>query len=277
MDPTLTSQSGPSDESSPSIETAVDNLLAGIDQQEEGAESPAPEKDIWAQLDELDPDEVMRKSRKIAGKVGELADRQARARAQVLADEIRENERKAEDERKKKLEKRTLLKSDPDAFLAKAEEEFDQEDETEAEQAAREKTSKAVWTEVDAAFTSYFYELPPEVQQKLGGRTYQGTPGQARLAFLKDVTEALAEVETSKRVQAETKKLTDRIRAETLEALRKDDLTKQNGQDPVSSGNGGVPPAGALTSQEFQRNRGSREWRIANKDRINAWLAAGSP
>lgn len=209
--------------------------------------------DWRAVLDGVDPEELL-KHPKIAGRLGDLAEKRARAlREQVR----REVEAEMEAQRLRKLRD-----EDPFAF-AQADREREQQLVQQARQAEQ---GTAVLARVQQDLASYVTEhFPKDVVEKLAGKTYPGDYGQGMAAYIRDLTEATR----AHQEEAQRKALEPAIRKQVLAELNGDTSPE------VAAGGTAAVSSGPVTQQEWNRNKSSRAWRMANRARINAGLTQG--
>jgi hypothetical protein len=214
------------------------------------AGAPTQPEDIWQKLAELDPDELLRRHPRLAGKVGEIADRLYRRR-------LMEEERRRQEE-----EKRRLREEDPFRYV-----ELEKQQEEEQQRLAQ------LVAEIDTnVLGRLFAEAPEPVQRKLSGKSYLHLPPyEARVAYLKDLLDAWREHEMTERLTQERQRLSRELR----EALRKELLGELNGREPAPDTTGGAPAGGFITQEEWDRHRHDPAWRRANRERINASIARG--
>jgi hypothetical protein len=252
----VTGQQAPQPNSQPSPQPAETRSEAPAGSPSPSQTPTLDDDTFWRRLDEVDPDEVIRRSRRLAGKVGSEADRLADKRLQ---------QRQVEETRRKAIEDRRRLRDeDPLGYV-----EREKQEEAEAERL------QAMWGEVDAALVNNLWKkLPEAVQSKLGNKTYAGSPAESRVAFIEDVLETLAEMrstEAVRKAEADWNSKLKQARKDATEAGRLDALADANADDSPDTG-GGVPAAGALTWGEYQRHRGDAAWRKANSTRIEQFL-----
>ncbi|MDQ1307677.1 MAG: hypothetical protein QG671_3510 [Actinomycetota bacterium] len=230
-------------------------------------QSPTPDVDYWKWFETVDPEEALRRSRRLAGKVGELADRQARERQARW-----EAEREA---REKEAELKRLRDEDPFKYV-------ERQKEIEAEQ---EQAKKAVETSMSAAdnlLMAMWNRLPPEVQTTLANKRYEGDAATSRLAFIDDVVEQLSERKATERNkkekaawEAEQKQLLAKREREVAEAARKEALGSVNGSEPTPDVGGGQPLNSLISQDEFDQNRRNPRWVSEHIDKINESVRHG--
>lgn len=227
-------------------------------------------------LEDLDPDEAIRTNRKLAGKVGQLAEQLAIKKAEELRAKEREQEaadKKKADEKAERERLRKLRDNDPYAF-AEADREREEAEEAaakaEAERTAEADREARAWQSVDNMLLGFFEKLPDSIKAKLADKEYDGDPLEARLAYLNDVADALADTRLEPKVQAAIT-----AREKELEAaIRKKVFGDANADDELDSGSG-TPAAGALTQAEWNQRRGDSQWRRDNRERINEAIRSG--
>lgn len=234
---------------------------------ESPAATPTPdEAAYWQWLQGRDPDELLARHQRLAGKIGEKADKLAQKRVA---------EQRAQDEaRRQEEERRRLRDEDPYKYA-----------ETEREREAEQAKANAFLSEVDQMLYSLHGELPPDIQQTLGGKQYSGnSPWESRTAYLRDVLgqlgqtreAALSDLKASHaQEKADWEKETARRVKEAREAGYKEGLGKANGSEPVPDLSGGDTSGGALSDAEWQSHKQDRTWIRENKARINEAVAAG--
>lgn len=208
-------------------------------------------------LDSTDTDKL-RKDPKLAGLIGDAAERRAKAkeaelREKILADAERERLRKLRDD-------------DPYAY-AEEEKKREQEAERKAQETRTETERVQSWaSDIDKAIAEFAKStLPAELNEKLAKKEYTGSYADGLKAYVADVIDASKEGWI-----AEARKQWEK---DILPALRKDALAQVNGGDSADVGRGAAP-AGALTQDEWARNYRDSAWRRANRDRINEALAS---
>ncbi len=214
------------------------------------AGAPTQPEDIWQKLADLDPDELLRRHPRLAGKVGEIADRLYRRR-------LMEEERRRQEE-----EKRRLREEDPFKYV-----EMEKQQEEEQQRLAR------LVAEIDTnVLYRLFAEAPEPVQKALAGKSYAHlSPYEARVAYLRDLFTAWQEHALTERLSQEKQRLARELR----EALRKEVLSEVNGREPPPDVGGGNTVSGLITQEEWERHRHDPAWRRANRQRINESLARG--
>lgn len=214
------------------------------------AGAPTQQEDIWQKLTDLDPEELLRRHPRLAGKVGEIADRLYRRR-------LMEEERRRQEE-----ERRRLRDEDPFKYV-----EMEKQREEEQQRLAQ------IVAEIDSnVLGRLFAEAPEPVQRKLSGKSYLHLPPyEARVAYLRDLLEAWREHEMTERWAQERQRLSRELR----EAVRKELLGEIHGREPVPDTTGGAPAGGFITQEEWERHRHDPAWRRANRERINASIARG--
>lgn len=255
---------------------------------EDGASADGtPEERSW--LDDADPDAVLSHPRiktKVDGLVGDLAQKRAKAeaariradleaeiRAEVTAENERRQAEEAEAERLRRLEKA----ADEDDLLTLAEHSKSEvQKRREREQAAQEATrnlqvvSELFSTTASETLSQFLTTLPADVQARLtqANKTYgEGKDwGAGFREYLADIVETHA-AHAVEQARAD-------LEAELRPAIEKELLAKLNATSSAEIGTGSAP-AGALTQQEWERQRRDPAWRRANKARIDAALEAG--
>jgi hypothetical protein len=212
-------------------------------------------------IESTDSDRLI-KQPKLAGLLGDLAEKRARAKETEIEKRILE--------RQEQHRLRTLRDEDPYAY---AQEQKRQEDEATSAKALGEQQQRtlAVWaSDINSEIASLAQTLPEDIVKRLSTKKYEGTLAQGLRAYVTDIIDGSKE--------AWTAEAQEKFKRDMLPALRKEALAKLNGnaeESPTDSG-GGSAPAGALTQDEWQRNGSSRAWRQSNKDRVNEALSRGA-
>lgn len=234
---------------------------------------------FWARLAEVDPDEVIRRSPKVQGKVGALAQQQTQkavrdtdARYQTQIAEAREATRVAEE----RATRRRLAEQDPDALAAKiladtALEEY-QENQTKLLQAQRGEMSRALADRLDKfqakpIFMEAWTDATPEQKKRLDWTQYKE---------IDDFFEAAAEVISDHR----SEKKADALATKRLEAMRKEGTIEGIKADAAAGGadlnlDGMSAGSHIFSEAEIKANIGNSAWRKANIAAINQQAAAG--
>lgn len=243
---------------------------------EEQSQQPT-EPDIWGRVSELDADELIRKHPKLAGKLGDLANKQARQLAAA------EKERWEQDQQKRLAEREAeeldqLAESDPYALaervLEKRAKEKAEQDKQQAEvQRVTERSTleQAVWGDVDKnLLDAMYFKLPPAAQQKLAGKTFSGaTDLEARQNYAQAILDTYVEIEADRRV---TTRLKDKEKTLTS-AITKDVLGEANSGEP--SPDVGAGTSGALTQERAWEMLRDRATYLQHKEEIDAALFPG--
>lgn len=283
---TTTEAAGPSD-STPSSTTATEATPESTVAAEPAAEqkaqpAAAPEVDPWELIGKLDPEEIIRRDRRLAGRIGEHADRIATQRTKQERARW-DAEQKAAQEAE---QRRKLREEDPYAYVEqeKAAEQKAEEDRQQA--ATREKFEadirNAVYGEVDLSLWDYYKTIPEAIQKEIAGKRYEGTRREAYLAFLADVDARRAalhatEVAEAKRV-AKEEAHAEWVKTEKpriVDAAKKDALSDAIAVEGTPDVSEGSHSNGHLSQEEFDRYRGDPKWRLANFDRMTEAVAAG--
>lgn len=235
------------------------------------AEQPRATEDIWQRIPELDPDELVRKHPRLAGKVGELADKLSRREREKLRAEIQaEIEARIEEERRRKLRD-----EDPLAFAEydkELEEKRRRQEEERRRQEDLQKQFQATLAEYDTGvFHRIFFDAPEPVQKKLAGKAYDGGPVEARLNYLKDLIAATVEHELADRLAKEK----SRWEKEVKPAIEKEVLAKVRGEEPSPDISAGGSTSNLITQDVFDRNRRDINWVRANRALIEESINKG--
>lgn len=233
----------------------------------------ADEAAYWAWLEKQDPDALVKRHRPLAGKIGELADKQAK---RLREEERRADEKRQAEEARRQREQELDEAIDNDPYKLQDLVKEEREKKRKAQEA--ESHRKAVLGEWDARLERIFRQLPEEVQQALSGKQYGGGDEyEARTAFLEDVMEQMAEQRSSKKLttalKEEQKRWLEAWEKERLPVLRQDWLSEVARDAPSPDQGGGSPEPGEMTWDEFQANRQSASWRRENRERIDRMLA----
>ena len=227
---------------------------------ETNAASPSPQTTTepaspawWTALDSVDPKELL-KHPKVAGTLGDLAQRRAtEERKKWEADRAR-----AEEENRL----RALRDNDPFKYV-------EEEKRIEAESQKQAATQAQVYGDIDGMLNEMYVRLPEADQKELAGKAFgEGIAG--RKAALEEFSKRLAR----KEVTDVTAKERAKWEKDAREAIRKEVLAEVNGKEPAPDTGGGQSAPGALTVEEFNRNRGDAQWRRDNRARIDTLLAS---
>lgn len=276
------STTGPSSPPSPAPSpTESQAPSTGATQTSEGHEAPVID---WARIGEVDPEELSKKHPKLAGKIGDLAAKQAEKKAAELKANL---EREITERISREMQEKTkreqqaledeLAETDP---LGLAELKKKQKAMRAAEEAAKtqgeqlqsilQKTEEGLWKKADKEIFDVLYgELPQDMQLKLSAKEYQGNVTAARLSYLRD----LIDLNVNARLQAERAKW----EKDAMPALKKQALSEERDTTPspsLSSGTGTSSNA-PMTADEFKRNKQDPAWMRANMPRINKALSEG--
>jgi hypothetical protein len=219
-------------------------------------------------LEDADPRELA-KHPKVAGLVGDLAQRQTKRETERLREQIRTEERE-----RIELERIEALK-DVDPYQGVEEEKKYRATQRERKDAAEQETARSAGqqkltedlflTYADNVLGKFATELPKEVRQTLvdAGKKYEGNWGDGFHEWLTDVVNARVDFERGN------------WEKDSHSAIEKDVLGRVNGRAPSPGLGGGTAPGGALTQQEWSGHRSDPAWRRANKERIDTALARG--
>ena len=133
----------------------------------------------WDRFATADPDELVRRNPRLAGKVGELAQKQARS---LAARQMQE-----ETTRQTAEKERQLRDEDPTAYvdLLKARE-------------GESAIAMSIRGEMDGILYELHNSLPEEIAKELGGKRYDGSPIESRKAYLKEVIDRSVAVGVAK-------------------------------------------------------------------------------
>lgn len=218
-------------------------------------ETSAP--DWRTAIDSVDPKELLKHS-KIAGILGDLAQRRAREERQKWDAELRTRE---EDARL-----RALRDHDPAQYV-------EEEKRLEQERAQVTQSQAAIYKDFDDSLSEMYFQLPKKDQEELAGKSF-GDGFAGRRAALREFATRLARAEATTELSEASARDRAKWEKEREAAIRKELLAELNGKEPTPDTGGGTSAPGALTAEEFERNRGDATWRRANKDRINTLLAS---
>ena len=190
-------------------------------------------KDWRALLDEVDPKELLSHPR-VGGIVGSRLEAERRRAAQEAEQALAARQQDAELER--------LRTTDPESYAAEVG--------RRKEEAAR---AGQVLSGIHSRIATWASTLPPEVQQKVSGKTYPGTYEDGVLAYTREVTELL----TEHRVGEAVEKARQKWEKERLPALRAEILAELNGGEPAPDTTRGAAPANGFkvpaTLEELRR------------------------
>jgi len=261
-----TSEAGQSSESGASSEAGTSTGPAG-----------GPTLADWTQwAKDKSPDQIraaLLSDRRTAGIVGEMSHRIA----QDLAKTQRENDAAIEAQNKRIRERKALRDSNPAAYVAlqKQEEEL-------------QELIADVRGEAHAAVTVFASKLPEAIQQKLSGKAYAGEWQQGFGEYLQETFNETLNHELTSQLQPAidkaVKEARDKWEKEELPAYRKTVLAEVNAPRRGAEGNTPEVDAGSTTSSsgsgpvdqtEWEANRDSRAWRLANKSRVDAGIKQG--
>lgn len=212
---------------------------------------PAP--DWRTAIDSVDVKELLKHPR-IAGTLGDLAQRRTREERAKWEAEVSERVEKA------RLD--ALRDNDPAQYVEEVKR-------LEAERQKAADSQAALFKDFDETLNEMFTTLPKRDQEELAGKTFgEGFAG--RKAALKEFATRIAKAEAadvSSKDRAKWEK-------EREAAIRKELLAELNGKEPAPDTGGGAPTPGALTWDEFNRNKNDRSWRLANRERVNQLVAS---
>ncbi len=246
-------------------------------------EQAAPQEvDIWSRIVEADPDpeELFQRLPKLRdhfnGQVGRHAQRQAQelaqhqmqaARAQLEAEARARAEELADQRRLADLRETDLYAWNEEEKKVREERERRAASTNEIERRA---AFAAMNTHVsqDAQFLQgLFYQMPPEAQQRLGGKTYQtGSPAGDRLAAYEEITAEIQKAEVEKALAAQAR--SHKAKLAELEAQRKaldsEMLAHTNGAGDSSVDTGAGQPSDGVPSEQ--------QWYAMSRDQRREWL-----
>lgn len=243
-----------------------------------------PDEAHWKWLENTDPDEVIKRNRRVAGKIGDYAQR-LRQREKVEEEKRQAEDRKqqqAEDDRRRQDEIDELIDRDPDAALTKLKTLRDDQKKREAEEAEATKAHTEQvqqYAFTDAFLHNLFFKLPIETQRKLANKAYTGkTPAEARDLYFQDIVEHLAEHKATAKLAGELTKAKgdweNDLKTTRLPAYRRDVLAEVNAADPQADvGTGGVGGKRQITPENFREFIKNDELRHQYRDEIDAYLA----
>jgi len=238
---------------SPATEAPKEN--AATSASETRPETGAP--DWRTAIDGVDPKELL-KHPKIAGTLGDLAQRRAREERQKWESEMAQ---RVEDARLK-----ALRDHDPAQYV-------EEEKRLESERQRLAESQAAVFRDFDDSLTEMFFALPKKDQEELAGKSFgEGLAG--RKAALREFATRAAKAEAIAEMQDASAKDRAKWEKEREAAIRKELLAELNGKEPAPDTGGGTSTPGALTWDEFNRNKGDRTWIKSNKERVNQLLAS---
>jgi hypothetical protein len=201
----------------------------------EGTPDAAPAAPDWRELVErIDPKELLQHPR-IGGIVGSRLEAERRRAAQEAEAHVQARQQDEQLER--------LRREDPTAY---------------AEEVGRRRDESArqgqVLSGIHARIATWASTLPPEVQQRVSGKTYPGSYEDGVLAYTREVADLLTEHRVAEAVARERKQWEKDVRA----AIRKEVLAEVNGGEPSPDTAGGGAPNGngfrlPTTLAELQR------------------------
>lgn len=271
--PSATAVGSPAPSTAPSQATAAPPESAANGTGAEAAEAPTQpswrdglltdsdrEEALKELIESTDSDRLI-KQPKLAGLLGDLAEKRARVKEAEIEKRITERQEQAR--------LRQLRDEDPYAYAQEHKRVEDEAAKAESDNAQHQRTL-VVWAQdINNEIAELAQSLPPEIVKRLSSKKYDGTLGQGLRAYVSDIIEGSKEAWT-----AEAK---EKFKTDMLPALRKEALAKLNGNedDSVSDTGTGSSTGGALGQDEWQRNGKDRIWRQANKARINDALKNG--
>lgn len=188
----------------------------------EGAEAPKAEAPDWRELvAKVDPEELL-KDRRIGGIVGARLAEERRRAAQEAEAQLQARQQDAELER--------LRRDDPQGYA----------DEVGRRNEERARQGQLV-SGIHSRIATWAATLPPEVQQKLSGKSYPGPYEDGVLAYTREVAELL----TEHRVAGAVAKARKQWEKDERPAIRQEILAELNGGEPSpDTTRGGAPPNG---------------------------------
>lgn len=212
------------------------------------------------------PEEILREhptlKRFFDSRVGDLANRQAEARLKQIQDDSQLRE---------KLEyRRKLRESDPEAFAKyDAEQESLWETEHSVRQRVEAETQQKLLTGFDNMLFGIQFSLPVEAQREVEGQTFQSPTGdiwESRRMYI----DALTKAAIKHGVNGALGPALQKARGEITEAARGEANGAARSSNPaLNTGSGEAPSAAYVSQSEWDQNRGNREWRKQNKERID--------
>jgi hypothetical protein len=187
----------------------------------EGTPDAAPAAPDWRELVErIDPKELLQHPR-IGGIVGSRLEAERRRAAQEAEAHVQARQQDEQLER--------LRRDDPQAY---------------AEEVGRRRDESArqgqVLSGIHARIATWASTLPPEVQQRVSGKTYPGSYEDGVLAYTREVADLLTEHRVAEAVARERKRWETDVRA----AIRKEVLAELNGGEPAPDTARGASPGG---------------------------------
>lgn len=244
----------------PSAPPAGTDAPSGATATQSEQQSPA---DIWAQVANLDPDELVKKHPRLAGRLGTMSQKQAERLAAQQVEAYRQQEAArfaAEQLQRDAQERIRLAREDPDKLAERvlAEEARSAEASREHDTWRRyeDETRTRLQAQIDAVREQPIFkevaEHGTEVQQKaLDYRQYRDFT-----AYVTGVAEAVADYRAAKKA--------DELAKARLEALQADSKTQQfrrEGANGADLGLGGGPPGVRDFTPEEVANFTPDEWR----------------
>lgn len=224
-------------------------------------ETPAEPKTYTRWQDALadaDPEELLKDDR-IAGRIGQVADKRAR---EIAADNQKREaaNRQAESDRQEELRLRSLRSENPIAYAN----EMERKDAT--TEAIREETRRQASLSADVTGKLQDYvsrTFPREVIESLAGKSYEGSYAEGVTAYIADITKA--------------SRAHDRAQWEKEErpALRKQILTELNGSEPSIDSSAGGARAGKNFNSNMEASVALMENRITIQEYTRQALKNG--
>lgn len=241
---------------------------------EPAAAVPTTAPTDWeAILDTVDEKDLF-SHKKLAGKIGTLAERQAKKIVDEAIARDRAERAAAEQERLDQAEKARMAQlrdTDPVAFA----EESRKREEAEARKSA-------TYSELVAIAQAEYNDLPDDLKAKFSGKNYPAGSAGVR-QFLKEARAEVAAFEAGQREQSLRAEFDEKLEKEVAKrlkderpAIRKEVLAELNGGRPApDTGATASNGTGLLTQEEFDRNRKVPGWVRANMDRVTKAMAEG--
>ncbi len=247
----MADESGPAGVAGPETVTApaaspADS--AGSDQ----ATTTASQPDIWEQVNSLDPDELVKRHPRLAGRLGTMSQKQAQRLADEQVNAYRQQEAQriaAEQFQRDQQERIRLAREDPDRLaqqvLAEAAEHSQASERAQVWQQYEQATRAKLQSQIDAIYEEpEVKELWESGDDALRKRLdYRSYPDFTK--FSVGVAKALAEAYASKKGEELA-----RVRLEALQADSKTQQFRRDGAAVTDLGLGGGPPAGHVFTRE---------------------------
>ncbi|MDE2096662.1 MAG: hypothetical protein KGL39_05390 [Patescibacteria group bacterium] len=213
-------------------------------------ETTTPSSPSWqTAIDSVEVRELL-KHPKIAGALGDLAQRRA------------QQERQKWDAEQEQRRLRDLRDADPHQYV-------EEQKRIEEQTAKAQQAEAGFFSAFDTQLNDMYGRLSDTDKRELAGKNF-GTGMESRLAALDEFSKRLARNDAAEIAKKDRSTWEKQAR----ESIRKEVLAEINREEPAPDTGGGQAPPGALTAEEFERNRGDATWRRANRERINTYLAS---